>query len=471
MNLTLNQKTPMKLKRSLRCLLMMRRLQKMQWIGSRSRKARLAEEEAINAAFIQDFADSKAELKLEILALMAQAKKSERGERKQRAAAIRNRPPTRKLSSGCQLMTFLETLKRFDESFTVVGSNEDERKIKEMNEEAKDPGQKRLKKRVAKETAKRRTHHGTIDSEIMERKSFISKLDKVSSPEGDYLVVYRQYSEVTLEGFELILWGDLKIMMESSTEENDHSDFWNNQQNWEIVRWRLYEACGVYILELEDGTIIHMLVERRYPLSKDLLQRMLDLGLEVEEESTAALHLDGDDMLLDENEKDFIELNKNVEGLARQKKEGVDKRLSEMIDISFALTIDVQVILSRQRWMIGNSKEWRVQKGGKVIQKLLLMTIVSPSLDVARYGLNSFPLNVICFVLRALRDSYATRVNLSRDWHEICLFLFSDWMLGSYPFDLSSPSQSTLEGVLFMLLGAGFVEAYRNQLSLTLFAS
>ncbi|GJX78912.1 hypothetical protein Tco_0327061 [Tanacetum coccineum] len=34
-----------------------------------------------------------------------------------------------------------------------------------------------------------------------------------------------------------------------------------------------------------------MLVERRYPLSKELLQRMLDLGLEVEEESTAALHL------------------------------------------------------------------------------------------------------------------------------------------------------------------------------------
>ncbi|GKA66151.1 putative reverse transcriptase domain-containing protein [Tanacetum coccineum] len=239
-----------------------------------------------------------------------------------------------------------------------------------MNEEAKDPGQKRLKKRVAKETAKKEdtakvdvteqgtkkrkgghmkmiarkrkrpqpdvdsddehrkclkivTFEGTIDSEIMERKSFISKLDKVSSPEGDYLVVYRvngnfrafnyllevlhifdrqdlfhlydlvmkQYSEVTLEGFELILWGDLKIMMESSTEENDHSDFWNNQQNWEIVRWRLYEACGVYILELEDGTVIHMLVERRYPLSKDLLQRMLDLGLEVEEESTAALHL------------------------------------------------------------------------------------------------------------------------------------------------------------------------------------
>ncbi|GJT82577.1 hypothetical protein Tco_1056919 [Tanacetum coccineum] len=167
------------------------------------------------------------------------------------------------------------------------------------------------------------TFEGTIDSEIMERKSFISKLDKVSSPEGDYLVVYRvngnfrafnylmevlhifdrqdlfhlydlvmkQYSESTPEGIELILWGDLKIMMESSIEVTDQGDFWNDQQDWEIVTWRLYEACGVCILEFKDGTVIHMLVERKYPLSKELLQRMLDFGLEVEVESTAALDL------------------------------------------------------------------------------------------------------------------------------------------------------------------------------------
>ncbi|GKF54201.1 hypothetical protein Tco_0161111, partial [Tanacetum coccineum] len=105
----------------------------------------------------------------------------------------------------------------------------------------------------------------------METKSFVSKLHKVSSPDGDYLVVYRvnghfrQYSEITPEDIELILLGDLKIMIESSTEENDQ--------------------------ELKDGTIIYMLIERRYPLSKELLQQMIDLGLEVEEESTAALQL------------------------------------------------------------------------------------------------------------------------------------------------------------------------------------
>ncbi|GJV73992.1 hypothetical protein Tco_1493987, partial [Tanacetum coccineum] len=145
------------------------------------------------------------------------------------------------------------------------------------------------------------TFEGIIDSEIMEKKSVIDRLNKVSSPDGDYLVIYRdnenfrafnylmevlhifdrqdlyhlynlmmeQYSEITLEGIELILWGDLKIMIESSTEENDQNDFW----------------------KFEDETVIHMLVERKYPLSKDLLQRMLDLGLEVERESTVALDL------------------------------------------------------------------------------------------------------------------------------------------------------------------------------------
>ncbi|GJT31062.1 sugar transport protein 13 [Tanacetum coccineum] len=142
------------------------------------------------------------------------------------------------------------------------------------------------------------TFESTIDSEIMETKSFIARLHMVSSPDEKYLVVYRvnghfkafnylmevlhifdrhdlfhlydlvmkQYSEITPEDIELILWGDLKIMMESSTEENDQ--------------------------ELKDGTVIYMLVERKYPLSKELLQQMLDLGLEVEEESTAALQLD-----------------------------------------------------------------------------------------------------------------------------------------------------------------------------------
>ncbi|GKA90543.1 hypothetical protein Tco_0812413, partial [Tanacetum coccineum] len=291
---------------------------------------RLAEEEAIKAALSieYDFIQARIEAQRRFLA-------------EQRAVAIRNRPPTRTQLRN-QMMTYLkyvrnkkhsdlknktfeeiqvlyEKVKRFDESSSAVGSTEDERKIKEMNEGASDPDKK---KKIVKEddTAKvpamqdvteqdvdSEDEHGkclkvvaldsTIDIEVMETKSVIARLDKVSSPDGDYLVIYRangnfrafnyllevlhifdrqdlfhlydlvmeQYSEITLKGIELILWRDLKIMMESPTEEDDQ--------------------------KLKDGTVIHMLVERRYPLSKDLLERMLDLGLEVDRESTVALDL------------------------------------------------------------------------------------------------------------------------------------------------------------------------------------
>ncbi|GJR03363.1 hypothetical protein Tco_0526347 [Tanacetum coccineum] len=88
----------------------------------------------------------------------------------QRAAAIRNRPPTR-TQLRSQMTTYLkhvgtkkhldlknktfeeiqalyEKVKRFDKSFTVIGSNKDERKIKEINEGVSDPDNK---KKVIKE--------------------------------------------------------------------------------------------------------------------------------------------------------------------------------------------------------------------------------------------------------------------------------------------------------------------------------
>ncbi|GJY18781.1 hypothetical protein Tco_0390272 [Tanacetum coccineum] len=260
----------------------------------------------------------------------------------QRVIAIRNRPPTRTQLRN-QMMTYLkhvgnkkhsdlknktfeeikalyEKMKRFDESFTAVGSTEDERKIKEMNKGAKDPEQKSLKKRVVEETPKKEdtdkvpakvdvteqgtkkrkgghikmivrkkprqqldvdsedehreclkivTFEGTIDSEIMERKSVI-EVDQGNNTRWRLFALFcylqsqweLQGIQLSIGGIELILWGDLKIMMESSKEENDQ--------------------------KLEDGIVIHMLVERRY---KEVLMQMLKLKLESEEDSTMALEL------------------------------------------------------------------------------------------------------------------------------------------------------------------------------------
>ncbi|GKB01443.1 hypothetical protein Tco_0829487 [Tanacetum coccineum] len=64
---------------------------------------------------------------------------------------------------------------------------------------------------------------------------------------------------------------------------------------------QLADASGINMLQNEEifaglqnignGLVIHMLVENRYPLTKEVLSQLLDLKLEIEEESTMALEL------------------------------------------------------------------------------------------------------------------------------------------------------------------------------------
>ncbi|GJV82493.1 hypothetical protein Tco_1522391 [Tanacetum coccineum] len=151
---------------------------------------KLAEEEATKAALIQDFNDIQARIEADRL-LAARLQEEERemftveerakfpydtiaAQRRflaqQSAVAIRSRPPTRTQLRN-QKMTYLKhvrgkkhadlknknfeeiqvlykKVKRSDKDFIAIGSAEDERQIKEMNEESKDP----KKKRVVNET-------------------------------------------------------------------------------------------------------------------------------------------------------------------------------------------------------------------------------------------------------------------------------------------------------------------------------
>ncbi|GJY32859.1 hypothetical protein Tco_0417328 [Tanacetum coccineum] len=134
------------------------------------------------------------------------------------------------------------------------------------------------------------------ERESLEGISMITELQVIDSPDGEYLIIHRgnnhfrafdtlweilhildrqdlyhlyrvvqdYYEHIPPTGLGLILLGDLTTIWE--TPETSGDDFWKNQEDWEIVRWRLNEPSGVHTLELEDGTMIHMLAERRYPL-------------------------------------------------------------------------------------------------------------------------------------------------------------------------------------------------------------
>ncbi|GJU98940.1 retrovirus-related pol polyprotein from transposon TNT 1-94, partial [Tanacetum coccineum] len=99
-----------------------------------------------------------------------------------------------------------------------------------------------------------------------------------------------KHAELKVEKFEevqALYLGDLMVMF----NPDDENDFWNAQQDWNIVSWKLHGSSGVHTLVTETGLIIHMLVEKRYPLRKEILMQMLKLKLESEEDSTMALEL------------------------------------------------------------------------------------------------------------------------------------------------------------------------------------
>ncbi|GJX61704.1 putative ribonuclease H-like domain-containing protein [Tanacetum coccineum] len=79
-----------------------------------------------------------------------------------------------------------------------------------------------------------------------------------------------------------VLWGDLMVLF----NPYDKDEFWSSQLDWIIVSWKLHSSSGVHTLVTETGLVIYMLVEKMYPLKKEVLMQMLKLKLESEEDST-----------------------------------------------------------------------------------------------------------------------------------------------------------------------------------------
>ncbi|GJR26119.1 putative reverse transcriptase domain-containing protein [Tanacetum coccineum] len=100
-------------------------------------------------------------------------------------------------------------------------------------------------------------------------------------------LVMKRFETSTPEGIDIILCGSLRTMFEANSKD----DLWKNQEEWILKSWNFYDKCGVHILVLEDGTEFYMLAERRYPLTKETLERMLALRLIAESESEAVFDL------------------------------------------------------------------------------------------------------------------------------------------------------------------------------------
>ncbi|GJR61076.1 hypothetical protein Tco_1503238 [Tanacetum coccineum] len=268
----------------------------------------------------------------------------------QRSAIIRNKPPTvsqlrnqmitylkhvankkhaeLKSKSFEEIQVLYERYKKQDQTFVAIGSEEDERAIKKINEKDADKEEEKKDESAHEEVqeeegakkrklgtrrklkAKRRKHGSSLTREdddlkiclhiapdedkvidvesldhqhpIIEWQSFFLTtkpqhdqtkpdediyLNKVTRSNGHqrffrtlmgvlsildredlkviYELVMEEYKDRLPEGFDRMLWGDMMIMF----NQGDTADFWDTQQDWKLISWKLHSSSG---LETEE---------------------------------------------------------------------------------------------------------------------------------------------------------------------------------------------------------------------------
>ncbi|GJU71536.1 putative reverse transcriptase domain-containing protein [Tanacetum coccineum] len=234
-----------------------------------------------------------------------------------------------KAKSFEEIKGMYERQKKSVQDFVPIGSAKEEELIKKMNEKAtgedtsnkekvleepdstkvevkqeghkdgtkKRPG-RRLKMKATKKSKRQKT-----DSDLEEGEQLKAFLVIVPDEEGiiDYEFLEKRFPIINWEskfyefdrhGAECIYYrifrsdGSsrwIKTFSEMVTrtmfDANAEVELWHNQEIWNLKSWDLYENSGVHTLILEDGTEIHMLAKRKYPLLKETLKRMLSFRL------------------------------------------------------------------------------------------------------------------------------------------------------------------------------------------------
>ncbi|GJT33712.1 hypothetical protein Tco_0924131 [Tanacetum coccineum] len=219
---------------------------------AKEEKKKLVEEEATKAAFTNEYDLFKQDLMQTKFLLRSFKKKREKSSPlSKEPSGYRHAQLNKKKFEEIQVMY---EKKRESSLVSIIRVSEEPEstKVKAKIEEPKENIRKRSGRRLKMKAPKR--------MDLVER----------HSPSNE-----KRFETTPPKGIDLLLWGDLRIMFESKEDD----ELWKNQEEWKLQSWIFYENCGVHVLRLEDGTEINMLAERRYPLTKNTLERMMDLRL------------------------------------------------------------------------------------------------------------------------------------------------------------------------------------------------
>ncbi|GJS32451.1 hypothetical protein Tco_0530833 [Tanacetum coccineum] len=71
-------------------------------------------------------------------------------------------------------------------------------------------------------------------------------------------------------------------------QPDEEDEVWSYQHEYNLISWRLFDSCGIHILLMDNGISIYMMIEKKYPLTQEMLSKMLSRKLEVDHENEMA---------------------------------------------------------------------------------------------------------------------------------------------------------------------------------------
>ncbi|GJW67871.1 hypothetical protein Tco_0122295 [Tanacetum coccineum] len=181
-----------------------------------------------------------------------------------------------------EIRPIFEKVWDFNQHIELMKHGSEKMKSPEKIEEKDADTQKEVKEVVKEYGAKRK-------KSLPKKRRTVKRQKLKEDAEKEELkgLVKERYSASRPEGYDLMLWGDLHTLFEPDEED----EIWKNQHEYNVISWSLYDFCGIHILLMQNGIAIHMLTEKKYPLSQEMISKMLKKKLEVDHESSQAFEL------------------------------------------------------------------------------------------------------------------------------------------------------------------------------------
>nr|GEW17496.1 hypothetical protein [Tanacetum cinerariifolium] len=126
------------------------------------------------------------------------------------------------------------------------------------------------------------TYHITrADGSTRRYTSMINLLENINREDLETIwkIVKDKYGNTRPEeGYERVLWGDLKVMFEPDIE----SEVWRQLQGHGVTIWKLFSLCGVHFVRFKNLHIF-LVVDKVYPLTPVIIKMMLERKLQADQ--------------------------------------------------------------------------------------------------------------------------------------------------------------------------------------------